>query len=77
MSKFVSGGSLENPTQRDDEWLKAQQELEEKRRVKAEQEQQQHSGKTLYETLQENKGGSTTDARSFQSQQANDVGSNR
>lgn len=55
-SKFVSGGSLENPTQRDDEWLKAEKELEDKRRVKAEQEKQQQSGKTLYETLQENKG---------------------
>lgn len=54
-SRFVSGGTLEKPTERDDEWLRAQQELEETRRQKTE-ESKQNDGKTLYEVLQQNKG---------------------
>ena len=54
-SGFVSGGTSENPTERDDEWLKAQQELEANRRRK-EDAGRQEGGKTLYEVLQNNKG---------------------
>ncbi|PGH15596.1 hypothetical protein AJ79_02378 [Helicocarpus griseus UAMH5409] len=53
-SGFVSGGTVEEPTERDDEWLKAQQELEAERRRKAE-EGKQDGGKSLYEILQHNK----------------------
>lgn len=54
-SGFVSGGSIDNPIERDDEWRRAQQELEDQRRQKAEQ-NKQHEGKSLYEILQANKG---------------------
>ena len=54
-SGFVSGGTTDNPVLRDDEWLKAQQEVEENHRRK-EQEGVQDGGKTLYEILQNNKG---------------------
>ena len=54
-SGFVSGGTTDNPTERDDEWLKAQQEIEANRRRK-EEESRQEGGKTLYEVLQSNKG---------------------
>lgn len=54
-SGFVSGGTIENPTERDDEWRRAQAELAEKRRLK-EEEGQQNDGKSLYEVLQANKG---------------------
>ncbi|PGH27371.1 hypothetical protein AJ80_00849 [Polytolypa hystricis UAMH7299] len=53
-SGFVSGGTVEEPAERDDEWLKAQQELEAERRQKAEAEAQD-GGKSLYEILQQNK----------------------
>lgn len=43
------------PIERDDEWVKAQQEIEATRRRK-EEESRQAGGKTLYETLQANKG---------------------
>jgi hypothetical protein len=54
-SGFVSGGSLDKPNERDEEWLKAQRELEEERTRKAQLEQQQ-GGKSLFEILQANKG---------------------
>ena len=54
-SGFVSGGTTDNPIQRDDEWLAAQQEIEARRRRK-EEESRQADGKTLYEVLQNNKG---------------------
>ena len=54
-SRFVSGGTTDNPIERDDEWLKAQQELEATRREK-EEASKQENGKTLYEVLQSNKG---------------------
>lgn len=57
-SGFVSGGTIDNPTERDDAWLQAQAELEENRRRK-EQEGQQDGGKSLFEVLQANKGGYT------------------
>lgn len=53
-SGFVSAGTNEAPVERDDEWLKAQQELEEERRRKAEI-GKQTDGKSLYEVLQQNK----------------------
>jgi hypothetical protein len=54
-SGFVSGGTIDNPTERDDEWRRAQAELEEKRLAK-EREGQQNDGKSLFEVLQANKG---------------------
>ena len=54
-SGFISGGTTDKPIERDDEWLKAQQEIEELRRRK-EEEGQQQDGKSLYEVLQANKG---------------------
>lgn len=53
-SGFVSAGTLDEPTERDDEWRRAQQELEETRRRKAEI-GKQDGGKSLYEVLQQNK----------------------
>jgi hypothetical protein len=55
MSRFVSGGTVDKPTERDDEWLKAQETIEAARRKK-EDEARQHGGKSLYEVLQANKG---------------------
>ncbi len=54
-SGFVSSGTTDQPIERDDEWLKAQQEIEATRRRKDE-ESRQDGGKTLYDTLQANKG---------------------
>ena len=54
-SGFVSGGTTDQPIERDDEWLQAQKELEANRRLKEEQSRQQ-GGKSLYEVLQSNKG---------------------
>ncbi|KAH0386433.1 hypothetical protein KCU92_g2582, partial [Aureobasidium melanogenum] len=54
MSRFVSGGTVDKPTERDDEWLKAQEQIEAARRKK-EDENRQHGGKSLYEVLQANK----------------------
>lgn len=54
-SGFVSGGTVDQPIERDAEWLKAQQELEAQRRRKQE-ESSQNDGKSLYEVLQANKG---------------------
>ncbi|OCK97397.1 uncharacterized protein K441DRAFT_630282 [Cenococcum geophilum 1.58] len=54
MSRFVSGGTNEQPLERDDGWLKAQNEIEEARRRK-EEEGRQADGKSLYEVLQANK----------------------
>jgi hypothetical protein len=53
-SGFVSGGKAGEEVQRDDEWKKAQQELEDARRAKAELAKQQ-DGKSLYDVLQANK----------------------
>ena len=54
MSRFVSGGTDEQPTQRDEAWLKAQ-ELDAAAIAKQEA-ARAGSGKSLYETLQANKG---------------------
>ncbi|KAL9025216.1 MAG: hypothetical protein Q9196_005923 [Gyalolechia fulgens] len=53
-SGFVSGGTTDNPLERDDEWLKAQREIEANRRKK-EEECRQEGGKSLYDLLQNNK----------------------
>lgn len=53
-SGFVPGGTIDQPTERDDEWLKAQEAIEATRRKKIE-DSQQADGKTLYEVLQANK----------------------
>ncbi|CAK4034694.1 Hypothetical predicted protein [Lecanosticta acicola] len=53
MSRFVSGGTDDELSQRDGAWLKAQQEIEAKR-LEADIGKQQ-DGKSLYETLQANK----------------------
>ncbi|CAI7610320.1 unnamed protein product [Penicillium glandicola] len=53
-SGFVSAGTNEQPIDRDDEWLRAQQELEEERRRKAEL-GKQDDGKSLFEVLERNK----------------------
>jgi NEFA-interacting protein NIP30 len=53
-SGFVSGGTIDDPVDHDDEWRRAQQELEEERRQKAEIGKQE-GGKSLYEILQQNK----------------------
>ncbi len=56
MSRFISAGTSDDPpTERDEAWQKAQQELEVRQLQKAEAGKQQ-DGKTLYETLQANKG---------------------
>ena len=57
-SGFVSGGSLDAPIERDEAWAKAERELEEERKRKAELAKQQAGGKSLFETLQANKGDS-------------------
>jgi len=54
-SGFVSGGTTDAPIERNDEWLAAQEELEATRQRKAE-EFRQSSGRSLYETLEANKG---------------------
>ena len=59
-SGFVSGGTADNPIERDDEWKQAQRELEEKRKEKEEL-GKQNEGKSLYEVLQANKGDTTLD----------------
>jgi hypothetical protein len=55
MSRFVSGGTVDQPTQRDAEWLQAQDKIEAARRNK-EDERNQNGGKSLFEVLQANKG---------------------
>lgn len=54
-SGFVSGGTTDAPLERDDEWLRAQQEIDAHRRRK-EEESRHEGGNTLYEVLQRNKG---------------------
>lgn len=59
-SGFVSGGTTDNPIARDEEWLKAQREVE-ANRLRKEEEGRQEGGKSLYEVLQNNKGVPITD----------------
>jgi hypothetical protein len=53
-SGFVAAGTDQEPVERDDEWLRVQQELEEERRRKVELGKQE-GGKSLYDVLQQNK----------------------
>ncbi|KAF2652871.1 hypothetical protein K491DRAFT_662984 [Lophiostoma macrostomum CBS 122681] len=53
-SGFVSGGTIDDPAERDDAWRAAQEELAEKRRRKDEA-ASQNDGKSLYDVLQANK----------------------
>lgn len=57
-SRFVSGGTNEEPTERDEAWLAAQKEIDAKRLQEKEKLRpgEQEGGKSLYETLQANKG---------------------
>ena len=52
-SGFISGGTNEKPIERDDDWLKAQPDIEASRQQKLET---RDSSKSLYEVLQQNKG---------------------
>jgi hypothetical protein len=54
-SGFVSGGTADAPIERGDEWLAAQKEIEASRLRKA-AEARQSDGRSLYETLEANKG---------------------
>lgn len=54
-SRFVSAGTIDEPVAQDDEWRRAQEEIEANRRRKA-QEGVLEGGKSLYEVLQSNKG---------------------
>lgn len=54
-SGFVASGTLDQPVERDDDWLQAQKEIEANRR-RREEENRQEGGKSLYEVLQQNKG---------------------
>lgn len=53
--KFVAGGTLDKLTDRDDAWLQAEQDLEDRRKER-ERNKAAHDGKTLFEVLQANKG---------------------
>ncbi|KAJ5995450.1 hypothetical protein N7481_002427 [Penicillium waksmanii] len=53
-SGFVASGTNEQPVERDDDWLRAEQELEEERRRKVEM-GKQNDGKSLFEVLEQNK----------------------
>jgi hypothetical protein len=55
-SGFVSGATTHAPIQRSDAWLAAQLELEAERKRKADAAKAQAEGKSLYETLEANKG---------------------
>ncbi|KAF2486820.1 hypothetical protein BDY17DRAFT_292172 [Neohortaea acidophila] len=55
MSRFVSAGTDEAPTPRDEAWQKAQAEIEAKRQQSTPSSAPQGSEKSLYETLQANK----------------------
>ena len=56
-SGFVSGGTNEQPIERDDAWLAAQKELEANRARKAAA-SKPSDGRSLFETLEANKGSS-------------------
>lgn len=54
-SGFVSGGTADAPIERDDQWLAAQADIEANRRRKDEA-LRKNDGKSLFETLEANKG---------------------
>ena len=55
-SGFVSGGTVDAPIERDDAWLSAQKEIEANRQRKLDEQARQSDGRSLYETLEANKG---------------------
>lgn len=55
-SGFVSGGTVDAPIERSDEWLAAQTEIEANRQRKLDEQARQSDGRGLYETLEANKG---------------------
>lgn len=55
MSRFVASGTNDEPTERDEAWLEAQKKIEATRQAKPKIGEQE-GGKSLYETLQANKG---------------------
>lgn len=57
-SGFVSGGTTDAPIERDDKWLAVQLEIERERREKKDKEKAAAEGKSLFETLEANKGAS-------------------
>jgi hypothetical protein len=55
-SGFVSGGTADAPIERGDDWLSAQREIEANIQKKAIEARHQTDGRSLYETLEANKG---------------------
>jgi hypothetical protein len=55
-SGFVSGGTADAPVERDAAWLAAQREIEANIQRKAIEARRQTDGRSLYETLEANKG---------------------
>lgn len=55
-SGFVSGGTADAPIERSDDWLAAQKEIEANRQRKLDAQARLSSGKSLFETLEANKG---------------------
>jgi len=54
-SGFISGGTVDAPNERSDEWLAAQKEIEATRQRKT-KESRQSDGRSLFDILQANKG---------------------
>lgn len=55
-SGFVSGGTTDAPIERDDKWLAVQLEIERERQERKDREKAVAEGKSLFETLEANKG---------------------
>ncbi|KIX04678.1 uncharacterized protein Z518_05548 [Rhinocladiella mackenziei CBS 650.93] len=55
MSRFISAGTDADSQTPDDAWLKAQEQIESRRKPKAAEDGRQEGGKSLYEILQQNK----------------------
>jgi len=55
-SGFVSGGTVDAPIERDAAWLSAQKEIEANRQRKLDEQARISDGRSLYETLEANKG---------------------
>lgn len=55
-SGFVSGGTTDAPIERDDKWLAVQLEIEKERQERKDKEKAAAEGKSLFETLEANRG---------------------
>jgi hypothetical protein len=55
-SGFISGGTIDAPIERSDAWLAAQTEIEANLAARKAAEAARHDGRSLYETLEANKG---------------------